>query len=145
MKNHFLLTLLLLAGFALFSTSCKKDRDPSRSEMIVGSWNVVAGGTDANSNTILDPEERENIPAGFEQIITFKEGGAGVATLKQTGTIISSQTQSFDWKFINEDRVLEIISGQGTLNVNVTLLTGQQFEGNNLSGTTRAFQIWSKL
>lgn len=81
MKNILYLTTLFLC-FSLVFTSCKKDEDPTKEELIVGTW---------------DCESIGGYPmiTGYTFVITFKSDNTGTITM----TYPADPTDSFpfDW------------------------------------------------
>ena len=95
MKKHFLLLAFLTASLSFTFVSCKKEKDPepSRKELLTGSWNIKAAGQDQNNNNVLETSEYDSTFAAasvFGAIVkqTFNADGSGSvnATLGWTGS-----------------------------------------------------------
>jgi hypothetical protein len=98
------LAALLIAIAVL--PSCKKDeRDPTRSEQIIGTWKTVEQGVDSNTNGNWDQSERMAVPASDEQIFTFSSDGKGSISGAGVGFTIP-----YTWSFLNNESDLQIIA-----------------------------------
>jgi len=116
----FAAALLFTGTTVLFS--CNKDDDDdmtrSRSELIVGTWNLVAYGVDQNNNGTLETSEQSAIPAGtgLREIFNADKTGSIITTTNNVPTGVS-----ITWSLENNDNTLKV-TGPGT-NTTATILT----------------------
>src|SRR5215217_2557452 len=94
-----LIMCAVVTSCLLLSSCSKSDSNPSRSELIVGTWTMNAYGVDDNMNGILEPAEYDAIPAGVSLTETFRADKTGTITTVNP----SSGTSSYNmkWKFEN--------------------------------------------
>ena len=87
----------------LLTAGCKKDDPPSRSQLIVGTWQPSFEADDANQNRVLDAGERT--PVTDSTVVSlkyeFKAGGSGSASLGNT-----SLSVPFSWALYDGDQKL---------------------------------------
>ena len=129
---------------ATLLNSCKKDEDdsPSRSELIVGTWNVNAYGTDANMNGTLEATEYGTIPAGAAMVQTYRRDGTGVIiTQPTTGSPVST---NITWSLTNNDQNLRVATDSTTTNATISKLTEHELMGYDPAPSTRVIYLLTK-
>ena len=121
--------LLLTAACSIAFFSCKKNDNntPSRSELLVGTWNVNAYGVDSNNNGLLETSEYGVVPAGAAIIQTYRADGTGVFTGKQAGKADTSY--NITWRLTNGNQNLEITSAGVVSNSTISELTDRRLQG----------------
>lgn len=133
-------TMIWMSGVilscSLMFSACEKEKTPSRSEMITGTWAVNAFGEDDNMNGSLEENEYNTIPAGASLVITMRTDNTGVATLDSTGK--SSVTQGFTWQLINNEQDLRITTNTGSVSTaHIAKLTPNQLQGYDQASNPR--------
>lgn len=101
-KNFLFIVLVLLISSVSFS-SCKKDDEETRKDLLTGRWEGETITSNATLNGIAFPAETESLSGSF---IEFKSDG----------TYTSDDNEAFEgsgtWKFSNGEK--DIIMDEGT-------------------------------
>lgn len=130
----------------LFFVSCKKDKDEvknsSRSELIVGTWTAVAYGTDVNGDNILQESEKDPITEGVSLVQTYNADGTGEIVTKGPGS--PAKITPTTWKFINNDKILEVDEGSKITKAKILTLTSNEVSGYDESITPHLIIIFKK-
>lgn len=138
--------LMIPFGFLLlFFVACKKDKDEkntTRSELIVGTWTAVAFGTDANGDNILQESEREPIGEGVSLVQTYNANGTGQIVTKGSGE--PAKTTQTTWKFVDNDKVLEVDEGSKITRARILTLTSGEVSGYDESVNPHVIIIFRK-
>ena len=130
MNKSLSLSVFPLMCFALFFISCKKDKGPSRSELIVGSWERVNGGVDRNNNDFLEASEFEQNSDSTKTFFTFKSDGTGRLLFTVPG--VPPVESELVWKITDKDQSLEISYTDRVIDPRIlkfTVFTKTQFQG----------------
>src|SRR4051794_18961565 len=82
MKKIFIPTALLAAIMAtsIFPSCKKKDSEPTRSQLVVGTWKNTEQGNDVNNNGTWDTSEHHPFTPTTQFLFTFQAGGTGTAS-----------------------------------------------------------------
>ena len=132
------------AASLLCSSSCNKgDDDPSRSELIVGTWTMNAYGVDDNMNGTLETSEYDPIPAGVNLVETFRADKTGSIT---TSTPLGSSSYNMKWRFESNDQNLIVTNdanGTSTTAV-VSRLTSNELQGYDPAPPVRTIYLLKK-
>ncbi len=138
-------TGLVLASTLVF-TSCDKEKDePTRSELIVGTWTLSAYGQDDNMNGILESSEQDPIPAGAGLIEVFNSNGTGSVTTTPAGGGAST-TSSITWQLQSNDQQLAVTttSTATTSIAIISLLNSTQLMGYDPAASPRIIFLLTK-
>ena len=106
--------LLSMAAVATLFTACKKsdDDNQTRSQMLVGTWNMSSYGMDANNNSTLDNGETgPTSTTTFGAKVTMNSDATGTQVAYFLGT---ADTSNFKWALTNNENSLQIIDGTDT-------------------------------
>ncbi|MGC4102974.1 lipocalin family protein [Ferruginibacter sp.] len=143
MKKTFL--IMTAAVCLMFTSSCKKDKEASRSELLQGTWHVSAMGQDDNMNGTLEVSEYDPIPAGSSLTETFNADHSGSATLVNSGV---TTTSSFTWQLqSNDQQLLVTTTASGTSSTTtsqISLLSSTQLMGYDITSSPRTIILMVK-
>lgn len=144
MTNRLLIPMLSVAFALCTLNACKKDDSPAptRSQLIIGTWNINAYGVDDNMNGNLESSEYDAIPAGSGLTETFRSDGTGVITTTAPGG--SPTPQNITWSLTNSDQNLQVVSSSGTTNATITRLTEHELMGYDPSLSPRTIYLLTK-
>ena len=138
--------LIPIGCLFLFFVSCKKDKDevkdPSRSELIIGTWTAVAYGIDVNGDNILQESEKEPIGEGVSLVQTYNADGTGKIVTKGPGD--PAKTTPTTWKFINNDQILEVDEGSTITKARILTLTSNEVSGYDEAITPHLIMVFRK-
>ncbi len=106
-------TIHLSAGitiaFLLSFAACKKESaGTARSQTLLGTWAMEAGGTDSNLNRQLDPSEKEPSEPGYLSTITFLAGGKAVNHFRENANAPLTVDSNIQWKLRENDKYLDL-------------------------------------
>jgi hypothetical protein len=128
MKKIFIpaaLVAVVMAVSLLFPSCKKKDSDPSRAQLIVGTWKNTEEGDDTNNNGTWDGSEHMAVPAADQATLTFQSNGTGTVTDPSLPVAIP-----LSWTLLNSDQDLRVvvssILGQDTIQGNIVTLDASQ-------------------
>lgn len=104
MKKHFIPVALIAALMAVtVLPSCKKkEDDPTRAQMLVGTWKLSQQGDDTNGDGVWQDSERQAVPADEMATTEFKSDGTGTLTVALFPVPIP-----FTWSLQNNDTELK--------------------------------------
>ena len=103
MKRHLLVIVILAVSCMTFLSSCKKDDEETKKDLITARWQGETVTTNLTLNGVVLPAETENISTSF---IEFNSNGT--YTSDDNGAFDGSGT----WKLSNGDK--DIILDAGT-------------------------------
>ncbi len=103
MKKHFLAIIILAVSYTTFLSSCKKDDEDTKKDLIAARWQGETVSINVTLNGIAFPVETENISTTF---VGFNSNGT--YTSDDNGVFEGSGT----WKLSNGDK--DIILDEGT-------------------------------
>lgn len=120
MKKNFLFVVLILLTSSIFLSSCKKDDEETKSDLITARWEGETITTNATFNGIALPIDTQDLSGSF---IEFKTDGT--YTSDDNGVFDGSGT----WKLSNGDK--DIIFDAGTteeVTFTINALTGSDLK-----------------
>jgi hypothetical protein len=143
MKKLFIPVALVLAS-SLLATSCKKkEDDPSRAQMITGTWKLTQEGEDTNGNGTWEDSERT--AAADQATATFNADGTGTTSGTVSGIPISFP---FNWRLQNNDndiRIITTILGSTDTSVNnIVTVTSSDFVVRDMSASPVSYTAFKK-
>ncbi len=106
MRN--LTSIFSIALLAIFITSCGNEKEdikpePTKEDLLVGSWKANWFAYDENGNTGIDESEVEYPEAGDEYTVSFNSDKTGVATNKYSHQGGSSEDKVyFKWSLFED-------------------------------------------
>lgn len=128
------------------SVSCKKDKDevndPSRSELIAGTWTAVAYGINVNGDNILQESEKQPSGQGVSLVQTYNANGTGKIVTKDPGE--PANTTETTWKFINNDQILEVDEGSKITKARILALTANEVSVYDEAITPHVIMVFKK-
>jgi hypothetical protein len=136
--NVFLSPLLLLSLFLIFQ-SCKKDKEPNRTDLLTAKpWRMVAGvvidatGNESDVYSGLKGCEQDNEFVFTTDLVHEHREGATKCNPADPQTIYFAS-----WKFLNNESIVEVSAGSQRLEYKIVSLTATEFVFDVLFGTSR--------
>jgi hypothetical protein len=145
MKKIFIPVALVAATMAisLFPSCKKKDSDPSRAQLMVGTWKNTEEGDDANNNGNWDDSEHGSITAADQSTFTFQSDGSGTVTDPSLPIAVP-----VNWSLLNNDQDLRVVVNYlgltDTLKGNIVSLDASQCTLKETSDSTAYFVKFQK-
>lgn len=142
--------IIIPATIALLSLSVlpsckKKSDDPSRTQLLMGSWKATQQGADDNTNGSWDQSEHHTISSDSTGTFTFSNNGSGTLAVTVMGMPFS---QPFTWNLMNNDQDLRmIITGFGsndTTDLNIVTIDASNLILKDASSTPNDYVQLSK-
>jgi hypothetical protein len=143
-KNPMMATIAAFLFVALMA-SCKKSSDsqPTRTEMMVGTWNLNAYGQDDNGDGLLQASEYDPIPAGAALQQTYRADGTGVFMTQGPGS--APTYTNINWSLTDNEQNLRVqATGGATTNATIAVLTQSQLQGYDPAQSPRYIYVLTK-
>ncbi|MCG2615965.1 hypothetical protein LZZ85_16835 [Terrimonas sp. NA20] len=139
MKTKLLLSSLLLLFFLPVFQSCKKDKEPNRTQLLTARpWRMISGvvidaaGNESDVYSGLKSCEQDNEFTFTTDLVHEHREGATKCHPADPQTIYFAS-----WKFLNNESIVEISAGSQRLEYRIVSLTATEFVFDVLFGTSR--------
>jgi|GEM_PF-2396159 len=143
MKSNSMKAMLAAFVFIAMLGSCKKSSDKlTRTEMMVGTWNLNAYGVDDNNNGILEASEYDAIPAGAAMEQTYRSDGTGVFMTQGPANL--PVYSNVNWLLTDNEQNLRVVSNGNTTNATISVLTEHELQGYDPAQSPRYVYLLTK-
>ncbi|MET0465953.1 MAG: hypothetical protein ABW007_22520 [Chitinophagaceae bacterium] len=139
MKTKFLPLTLLLVFFLSAFQSCKKDKEPNRTELLTAKpWRMISGvlidaaGNESDMYSGLKGCEQDNEFTFTADFVHEHREGATKCDPADPQTIYFAS-----WKFLDNESVVEISAGSQRVEYKIVSLTASEFVFDVFFGSSR--------